>query len=77
MSVCILQNIEKCRVLWTDFSASCREINRFSVSKIGPEPAKTDDFSSPVQQVILIEGHPRNIPVKLFQNPFIGLREEN
>ena len=22
---------------------------------------------------ILIEGHPRNIPVKLFQNPFIGL----
>ena len=27
-------------VLWTDFSASCREINRFSVSKIGPEPAK-------------------------------------
>ena len=40
MSVCILQNLEKDRVLWTDFLASCREINRFSVSKIGPEPAK-------------------------------------
>ena len=40
MSVCILQNLEKYRVLWTDFSASCREINRFSVSKIGPEPEK-------------------------------------
>ena len=40
MSVCISQNLEKYRVLWTDFSASCREINRFSVSKIGPEPAK-------------------------------------
>ena len=40
MSVCILQNLEKYRVLWTDFSASCREINRFSVSKIGPELAK-------------------------------------
>ena len=47
MSVCVLQNLEKYRVLWTDFLASCREINRFSVSKIGPEPAKTDDFSSP------------------------------
>ena len=22
---------------------------------------------------VLIEGHPRNIPVKLFQNPFTGL----
>ena len=42
MSVCVLQNLEKYRVLWTDFSASCREINGFSVSKIGPEP-----FSSP------------------------------
>ena len=40
MSVRILQNIEKLRVLWTDFSASCPEIKRFSVSKIGPEPAK-------------------------------------
>ena len=40
MAVCILQNLEKYRVLWTDFSASCRETNRFSVSKIGPEPAK-------------------------------------
>ena len=40
MSVCILQNLEKYRVLWTDFLASCREINRSSVSKIGPEPAK-------------------------------------
>ena len=40
MSVCVLQNLEKDRVLWTDFLASCREINRFSVSKIGPEPAK-------------------------------------
>ena len=40
MSVCVLQNLEKYRVLWTDFLASCREINRFSVSKIGPEPAK-------------------------------------
>ena len=39
MSVCILQNLEKYRVLWTDFLASCREINRSSVSKIGPEPA--------------------------------------
>ena len=39
MSVCILQNLEKYRVSWTDFSASCREINRFSDSKIGPEPA--------------------------------------
>ena len=40
MSICVLQNLEKDRVLWTDFLASCREINRFSVSKIGPEPAK-------------------------------------
>ena len=40
MSVCVLQNLEKYRVLWTDFLASCREINRFSVSKISPEPAK-------------------------------------
>ena len=40
MSVCVLQNLEKYRVFWTDFLASCREINRFSVSKIGPEPAK-------------------------------------
>ena len=40
MSVCVLQNLEKYRVLWTDFLASCRETNRFSVSKIGPEPAK-------------------------------------
>ena len=40
MSVCVLQNLEKYRVLWTDFLASCLEINRFSVSKIGPEPAK-------------------------------------
>ena len=40
MSVCVLQNLEKYRVLWTDFLGSCREINRFSVSKIGPEPAK-------------------------------------
>ena len=40
MSVCILQNLEKYRVLWTDFSASCREINQFSVSKIVQEPAK-------------------------------------
>ena len=40
MSVCILQNLEKYRVLWTDFSASCREINQFSVSKISPKPAK-------------------------------------
>ena len=40
MSVCVLQNLEKYKVLWTDFLASCREINRFSVSKIGPEPAK-------------------------------------
>ena len=40
MSVCILQNLKKYRVLSTDFSVSCREINRFSVSKFGPEPAK-------------------------------------
>ena len=40
MSVCILQNLEKYRVFWTDFSATFGEINRFSVSKIGPEPAK-------------------------------------
>ena len=40
MPVCILQNLEKYRVLWTNFLASCREINQFSVSKIGPEPAK-------------------------------------
>ena len=40
MSACVLQNLKKFRVLWTDFSASCREINRFSVSKLGPEPAK-------------------------------------
>ena len=38
MSVCVLQNLEKFRVLWTDFVASCREINRFSVSKIGAKP---------------------------------------
>ena len=24
---------------------------------------------------ILVEGHPRNIPVKLFQNPFTGVGE--
>ena len=40
MSVSVLQSLKKYRVLWTDFLASCREINRFSVSKIGPEPAK-------------------------------------
>ena len=40
MSVFVLQNLEKYSILWTDFSASCREINQFSVSKIGPEPAK-------------------------------------
>ena len=40
MSVCVLQNLEKYGVLWTDFLASCRDINRFSVSKIGPEPTK-------------------------------------
>ena len=40
MSVWILQNLGKYRILWTDFLASCREINRFPVSKIGPEPAK-------------------------------------
>ena len=40
MSVGVLQNLEKNRVLWTNFFASCREINRFSVSKVGPEPAK-------------------------------------
>ena len=40
MSVCVLDNLEKYRVLWTDFLASYREISRFSVSKIGPEPAK-------------------------------------
>ena len=40
MSICVLQNLQKNRVLWTDFLASCREINRSSVSKIGPEPAK-------------------------------------
>ena len=37
---CVLQKPEKYRVLWTDFLGSLREINRFSVSKIGPEPAK-------------------------------------
>ena len=51
MSVCVLQNLEKYRVLWTDFLASCRETNRFSVSKIGPEPAKPTIFSSPVCRV--------------------------
>ena len=40
MLVCVLQNLEKYRVLWTDFLASYREINQFSVSKISPEPAK-------------------------------------
>ena len=40
MSVCKLQNLEKYGVLCTDFSASCGEINRFSVSKIASEPAK-------------------------------------
>ena len=40
MSVCVSQNLEKYRVLWTDFSASLREIKWFSVSKIGPDPAK-------------------------------------
>ena len=40
MSVCILQNLEKYEILWTDFSASGQQINRFSVSRIGPEPAK-------------------------------------
>ena len=40
MSVCLLLNLEKYRVLWTNFSASCREINQFSVSKIDPKQAK-------------------------------------
>ena len=30
-----------------------------------------------LQQAILVEGHLRNIPVKLFENPSIGLREED
>ena len=56
MSVCVLQNLEKYRVLWTDFLASCREINRLSVSKIGPEPAK------PMISLALV---PINIIVKI------------
>ena len=40
MSFCIFQNLEKYRVLWTNFSASSREINWFSVSKIGPQSVK-------------------------------------
>ena len=40
MSVCILQNLEKYTILWTDFSASCQEIKQFLVSEIGPEPEK-------------------------------------
>ena len=31
-------------VLWTHFLASCREINQFSVSQIGREPAKAMIF---------------------------------
>ena len=54
MSICVLQNLEKDRVLWTNFLASCREINRFSVSKIGPEQAK------PMISLALI-GTPKNI----------------
>ena len=50
MSVCVLQNLEKYRFLWTDFLASCRGINRFSVSKIGPEPAKPT-ISLALQQI--------------------------
>ena len=40
--------------LWTDFLASCRETNRFSVSKICPEPAK------PTVSLALLKGicHP-------------------
>ena len=39
MSVCVLKNLEKYRVLWTDFLASCREINQFSVSTRIPRNA--------------------------------------
>ena len=53
MSVCVLQNLEKYRVLWTDFLASCREINRFSVSKIGPEPAKPTISLALIQSTVL------------------------
>ena len=56
MSVCILQNLEKYRVLWTDFSAACREINWFSVSKIGPEPAKPTISLALKGVVFCIEG---------------------
>ena len=55
MSVCVLQKPEKYRVLWTDFLGSWREINRFSVSKIGPEPAKpTISLALVVSQIIIM-----------------------
>ena len=64
ISVCILQNLEKYRVLWTDFSASCPEINQFSVSKFGPEPAKPTNSlalvvtpQSKISETVLIRGH--------------------
>ena len=60
MAVCVLQNLEKYRVLWTDFLASFWEINRFSVFKIGPEPAKPT-----ISLVLLLRSHPfKAVPMR-------------
>ena len=73
MSVCVLQNLEKDRVLWTDFLASCREINRFSVSKIGPEPAKPTISLALIPlsvYVSLLCNHERQAPIRCFPLSF-------
>ena len=53
MSVCVLQNLEKYRVLWTDFLASCREIKSVFSLKNRSRTGKTDDFSSPVMYIMV------------------------
>ena len=64
MSVCVLQNLEKYRVLWTDFLACCREINRSSVSKIGPEPAKPTISLALIRSTKTIIAFQKTIPSK-------------
>ena len=46
LSVCILQNLEKCRVLWTNLSASWRNKLVFSFKNLS-RTGKTDNLSSP------------------------------
>ena len=70
MSVCILEKLDKYRVLWTDISASCREINRFSVSKIGPELAK------PMNSLALVETPHLNYSGEVVYNIHLGKNDE-